>query len=316
MSYRSHFVVTLSLSVRKWLVQQHTPFSGVRTSTLSGVSSNTDPPLLSHTVRQQEVVRFMSRSSFSASATVPHSSSTRRKLSKSGTPAQLNWDLSLLRLMLISLMVTDSPASFIPLMTPAIGLTVTAANARFPSPLYTTTSVCSVMPSVGVQSKLRANSGPPVVLRSFSTTTVEHPNPLVRSATVLANSRSPSVRPAAFAAASSSAAWCGGKFGFSRRAISSMSRYRSACPASLRNRSCSPVRSGALATASLPNCSPISAGLPFRTSTGTLSTYRSSPDPWAAAGNRFGSSARAKDANARRATTTADRFINFSRQKS
>ena len=37
--------------------------------------------------------------------------------------------------MLISLIVSDSPASFIPLMTPAMGLTVTAANARLPSPL-------------------------------------------------------------------------------------------------------------------------------------------------------------------------------------
>lgn len=71
--------------------------------------------------------------------------------------------------MLISLMVRHSPASFIPLMTPAMGVTVIAANARLPSPLYTTTSVCSVRPWVGSQSKLRANSGLPVLLRSFST---------------------------------------------------------------------------------------------------------------------------------------------------
>ena len=59
--------------------------------------------------------------------------------------------------------------------------TVTAANARFPSPLYTTTSVCSVSPFDGSQSKFRPKIGAPVLLRPFSTTTVEQPIPLARS---------------------------------------------------------------------------------------------------------------------------------------
>ena len=62
------------------------------------------------------------------------------------------------------------------------------------------------MPLVGIQSKLRANSGAPVLLRSFSTMIVEQPIPLVRSATVLANRSSDSSRSDAFAAATISSA--------------------------------------------------------------------------------------------------------------
>src|SRR5438876_10238860 len=84
LSKRQHLFSTISLSVRKWLVQQQTPFSGGRTSRFLGVISNTAPPSLSHTVKQHEVVRCMPRSSFSASAPVAHSSSPRRKESDSG----------------------------------------------------------------------------------------------------------------------------------------------------------------------------------------------------------------------------------------
>src|SRR5437773_9061988 len=80
-SYRQHLLSTHSFSVRKWFVQHVTPFWGLRTSRLSGVISNTAPPFLSHTVRQHDVVRGIDRKSFSASATVAHSSSTRRKAS-------------------------------------------------------------------------------------------------------------------------------------------------------------------------------------------------------------------------------------------
>src|SRR5205085_242688 len=135
LAYRQHLSSTQSVSVRKWLVQQQTPFSGSRTSRCVGVISNTAPPVLSQSVRQQVVVRGISRSNFSASETVAHSSSTRRKASRSGVPFQLNAAWSLLFLMLISLIVTDKPASFMPLITPSMGETVTAANARFPSPL-------------------------------------------------------------------------------------------------------------------------------------------------------------------------------------
>src|SRR5262245_40803631 len=135
LAYRQHLSSTHSFSVRQWFGQQHTPFSGLRTSRFVGVISNTAPPVLSHSVRQQVVVRGISRKSFSASATVEHSSSTRRKANNSGVPFQLNAALSLLCLRLISLIVTESPASFMPLMTPQIGEMVTAANARFPSPL-------------------------------------------------------------------------------------------------------------------------------------------------------------------------------------
>jgi len=47
----------------------------------------------------------------------------------------VNSALSAVRLMPISLIVTHNPASFMPLMTPVIGLIVTAANVRFPVPL-------------------------------------------------------------------------------------------------------------------------------------------------------------------------------------
>ena len=62
------------------------------------------------------------------------------------------------------------------------------------------------MPFVGSQSKLRPKMGLPVLLRSFSTMIVEQPRPLVRSAIVLAKSRSDSSRPEDFAAASISRA--------------------------------------------------------------------------------------------------------------
>src|SRR5215204_807919 len=106
----------LSLSVRKWFVQQHTPLTCVRTSRFFGVSSNTAPPVLSQIVMQQVDVRGRARRNFSASATVPHSSKTRRKQSISGVPFQLNSGLSFDFLMLISFIVTHSPASFMPLI--------------------------------------------------------------------------------------------------------------------------------------------------------------------------------------------------------
>src|SRR5581483_6487808 len=180
-SYRQHRSPSDSPSQRKWLVQQQTSWTADRTSTVLGVISNTAPPSLSQMVRQAAVVRRAPRTSFSASDTVRHSSSTRRNNRSVGVPSQSNaaWSFDCLRW--ISLIVQDSPASFIPEMQPTIGVTVTIANDRFPSGWKTASSVCSVIPFDGSQSKFRPNKGAPVLLRPFSTTTVEQPIPLERS---------------------------------------------------------------------------------------------------------------------------------------
>ena len=52
----------------------------------AGVISNTQPPFLSQTVRQNHVVRSSALSNFSASSTVVHSSSILRNRSSIGVP--------------------------------------------------------------------------------------------------------------------------------------------------------------------------------------------------------------------------------------
>ena len=69
------------------------------------------------------------------------------------------------------------------------------------------------MPVVGIQSKLRPKIALPVALRAGSTTMVEQPNPLDRSAIVFAKSSMDGSRPDALAAASISAPMWAGKRG-------------------------------------------------------------------------------------------------------
>ena len=69
---------------------RHTSFTARRTSTPSGVSSNTAPPFTSQMVMRAVVVRLAAFSNSAASATVPHSSSTRRYRSMVGSPSGLN----------------------------------------------------------------------------------------------------------------------------------------------------------------------------------------------------------------------------------
>src|SRR5581483_804610 len=198
--------------VRKWFVQQHRPSSARRTPTDFGVSSNTTPaPAASHTAKFRYVVRFAARSSFSASATVVHSSSTRRKVSSIGVPVRSNGgepsaaDAT-------SRVATASPASFIPLVTPTSPGNPTLAKACLPVGRQTTTRLYFWRtPRVG-KSKLRPKSGRPVALRSGATNNVEQPSFLM-SHRQLATTTLSRGRPAAFTPASSSARYAGGKCG-------------------------------------------------------------------------------------------------------
>src|SRR5262245_15800570 len=116
-SQRGHFSPVDSSFERKWLVQATRPLSAGRATTLLDVTSSTTPLLGSHRVTLHMVVRGVARISFSASATVLHSSSTRRKVdiigwplgSKRGEPSPA---------VTISLTARHRPASFMPVGWP------------------------------------------------------------------------------------------------------------------------------------------------------------------------------------------------------
>ena len=61
-----------------------------RRTTVFGVISNTADCVRSHTARLHIIIRFCSRSSFSASSTVVHSSSSRRKHIATGVPSKIH----------------------------------------------------------------------------------------------------------------------------------------------------------------------------------------------------------------------------------
>ena len=209
--------------MRKWLVQQQTPFSA-RANFQMRRRDLEDRAAVRVAEGQAAGRRPRHRArSFSASATVEHSSSTRRNAIKSGVPFQLNFALSLV--------FPDADLVDRDRQTGVVHAADDALDRRDGDGRE------GVLALALVDDDQRVIGDPlrrqpvevaaeewvlPVVLRSVSTTTVEQPIPLDRSAMVFAKSRSDRSRPEALAAASISVAMCLGKCGRSLLAAKRM----------------------------------------------------------------------------------------------